>query len=272
MRHRRHGRVLGRAPSHRKALYRNLVTALVLTEREVGDLDPNPPKVSGRIITTLEKAKEIRPLVEKCVTLAKKCRAAEQISAEFATDAERHSEAWKQWRGSAQHAKWTAAQAPAVAARRRLFQMLQDKQAVRILCDDLAERFADRPGGYTRILRLAKPRLGDAGTRAILEFVGRNDRAPRRVRSRFLRPRSLRPKVVRSSFPGVVSAAPSSLPVESDCLKPEQLTAKRYLLWPRARKLEVIHLVCEETGDYNTRFAARVAAKSCGSKVLPSTA
>jgi large subunit ribosomal protein L17 len=54
--------------------------------------------------------------------------------------------------------------------------MLKDKQAVRVLFDKVAPRFSDRNGGYTRILRLAKPRLGDAGTRAILEFVGKNDR------------------------------------------------------------------------------------------------
>lgn len=180
MRHKRHGRVLGRAPSHRRALFRNMVTAIVLTERETDELDPNPPKVKGRIVTTLEKAKEIRPLVEKCVTLAKSCRIAEQAAVEFATDAVRNSESWKQWRKSEQHAKWVAARAPAVALRRRLYQILQSKQAVQILCDQLAERFEDRPGGYTRILRLAKPRLGDAGTRAILEFVGRNDRSAKK--------------------------------------------------------------------------------------------
>jgi large subunit ribosomal protein L17 len=54
--------------------------------------------------------------------------------------------------------------------------LIGDKQAVQILFEKVAPRFIDRPGGYTRILRLAKPRLGDAGTRAILEFVGRNDR------------------------------------------------------------------------------------------------
>jgi large subunit ribosomal protein L17 len=57
---------------------------------------------------------------------------------------------------------------------------LGDKQAVRILFDDIAPRFVDRPGGYTRIVRLAKPRLGDAGTRAILEFVGVRDRVIQR--------------------------------------------------------------------------------------------
>ena len=66
--------------------------------------------------------------------------------------------------------------APAVTARRRVFAMLRDKEAVEILFDDVAHRFVDRPGGYTRVLRLAEPRLGDAGTQAILEFVGVHDR------------------------------------------------------------------------------------------------
>jgi large subunit ribosomal protein L17 len=59
-------------------------------------------------------------------------------------------------------------------------QLLGDKGAVRALFDEVAERFADRPGGYTRIIRLAKPRLGDAGTQAILEFVGVRDRVVQR--------------------------------------------------------------------------------------------
>jgi large subunit ribosomal protein L17 len=67
--------------------------------------------------------------------------------------------------------------APAVTARRRVVQLLGDKQAARILFEVIAPRFADRPGGYTRILKLSKPRLGDAGQRAILEFVGGNEAA-----------------------------------------------------------------------------------------------
>ena len=59
--------------------------------------------------------------------------------------------------------------------------MLGDKQAVRILFADVAPRFIGRPGGYTRVLRLAKPRLGDNGTRAILEFVGVRDRVTERA-------------------------------------------------------------------------------------------
>ncbi len=90
--------------------------------------------------------------------------------------AERNTADWKAWRESDDYAKWVTARGPAVAARRKLFQTLRSKEAVSILCDDLAERFEDRPGGYTRIMRLATPRLGDAGTRAVLEFVGKNDR------------------------------------------------------------------------------------------------
>mgnify|MGYP000844740592 CR=1 FL=1 len=181
MRHLRKGRVLGRAPSHRKALFSNLVAAILLTEREVTDLDPNAPKVAGRIITTLEKAKEIRPMVEKCVTIAKHGILADAKAEEFATKAERGSEEWKAWRKSDQWQKWAAARAPGVNARRRVLSMIKDKQAVRILFDKVAPRFADRTGGYTRIMRLAKPRLGDNGTRAILEFVGKNDRETKKA-------------------------------------------------------------------------------------------
>lgn len=59
-----------------------------------------------------------------------------------------------------------------MTARRRVTTLLGDKQAARILFEKVAPRFADRPGGYTRILKLATPRLGDAGARAMLEFVG----------------------------------------------------------------------------------------------------
>lgn len=119
-------------------------------------------------------------MVEKCITIAKKSLAAERAAAEFGTTAERNTEQWQEWRKSENYQKWRQANAPAVTARRRLYQMLCDRQAVSILCDELAERFEDRPGGYTRILRLATPRLGDAGPRAILEFVGKNDRVVKR--------------------------------------------------------------------------------------------
>ena len=175
MRHRRKGRTLGRNPSHQRALLRNLASALFLTERDA-ELDDNAPKVKGRIVTTLEKAKEVRPLVERCITIARKGLVAAGSAAEFSTTAARNTAAWKEWREGPQWQKWAQAMAPAVTARRRVLALIGDKQAVSVLFAEVAPRFADRDGGYTRILRLAKPRLGDAGTRAIIEFVGVRDR------------------------------------------------------------------------------------------------
>lgn len=181
MRHKKKGRRLGRTSSHRRALYRNMATALFLTERDemyYEDLTQpdgravNAPAVKGRIITTITKAKEIRPYVEKCITLAKKALPHQRAADKLACEHEKGSDAWKKWRDGEGWQKWNQAIAPAVDYRRRAFAMLRDKEAVQILFDDLAERFENRTGGYTRIMRLAKPRLGDAGTRAILELVG----------------------------------------------------------------------------------------------------
>ena len=175
MRHRRRGRKLGRNPNHQRALLRNLASALILTERDAED-DDNKPKVTGRIVTTLEKAKEVRPLVERCITIARRAQPHQEAADELETDAERGSEKWRAWRHSEQWYEWNRTIAPVVAARRRVLKLLGSKEAMRIVFDDLAPRFVDRPGGYTRILRLATPRLGDAGPRAILEFVGVHDR------------------------------------------------------------------------------------------------
>jgi len=184
MRHRRKGRVLGRSPSHQRALLRNLASALMLTSRKAEADEPGAAKVPGRIVTTLAKAKEVRPLVERCVTIAKHGLAAAQRASVHGTTAARDSAAWKQWRTSEQWKQWAAAMAPAVKARRRVVQLLGDKQAARIVFEQVAPRFVDRPGGYTRILKLATPRLGDAGPRAILEFVGPEASAGRPQRPR----------------------------------------------------------------------------------------
>lgn len=182
MRHRRKGRTLGRSPSHQRALLKNLASALFLTERDAED-DENKPKVKGRIVTTLQKAKEVRPVVERCITIARRSMAAQQAAEQYATDAERNTEEWRKWRKSDEWKKWVQAIAPVVTARRRALEMLGDKQAVKVLFDEVAPRFADRPGGYTRVMRLAKPRLGDAGTRAILEFVGVRDRVQQKAQA-----------------------------------------------------------------------------------------
>src|SRR5690349_3316702 len=117
MRHLKAGRQLGRNASHRLALIRNLTRALI---------------EHGRIITTVEKAKEVRPFVEKLITLAK--------------------------RGT-------------LHARRLAIARLHDKAAVKKLFDEIGPRFADRPGGYTRIIKRHERRLGDAGATAFLELL-----------------------------------------------------------------------------------------------------
>jgi large subunit ribosomal protein L17 len=179
MRHRRKGRVLGRSPSHQRALLRNLASALMLTERETEADEVGAAKVRGRIVTTVAKAKEVRPLVERCITIAKRGLAALDQAKPLASTAARDSAAWKAWRSSPQWNQWAKAVSPAVAARRRVVQLLGDKQAARIVFERIAPRYVDRPGGYTRILKLATPRLGDAGPRALLEFVGAETGASR---------------------------------------------------------------------------------------------
>jgi len=166
-------------------MLKNLASSLFLTRRDpehpmydktLDHKAPNPPKAPGRIVTTVQKAKEVRSLVEKCITIARHSLKHEDEAEQYATNAERNSDEWKTWRKSDNWKKWVEARAPVVAARRRALQMLGDKEAVEILFDDVAPDFEDRPGGYTRVLRIAKPRLGDAGEQAILEFVGVHDR------------------------------------------------------------------------------------------------
>ena len=117
MRHLKAGRQLGRNASHRLALMRNLARALI---------------EHGRIVTTVEKAKEVRPFVEKLITLAKK--------------------------GS-------------LHARRLALSKLPDRESVEKLFKDIGPRFQDRPGGYTRIIKRHERRLGDAGKTAFLELL-----------------------------------------------------------------------------------------------------
>ena len=121
MRHRVAGYKLGRTTSHRIAMMRNMAVSIIEHER---------------IITTVPKAKAIKPMVEKLVTLAKD---------------------------------------PTLHHRRLAFARLRDKEAVQKLFDVLGPRFKDRPGGCCRILKLAKPRLGDGGERAVIEFVERSE-------------------------------------------------------------------------------------------------
>ena len=116
MRHLKQGRKLGRTTAHRKALLRNLATALLEHER---------------IVTTEPKAKELRRVADKLVTLGK--------------------------RGD-------------LHARRQALQIVRSNTVVRKLFNDIAPRFAERQGGYTRVLRLGY-RPGDAAAMAVIELV-----------------------------------------------------------------------------------------------------
>ena len=129
MQHNRFGRKLRRTTSHRLALFRNQLMSMVEHER---------------VSTTLEKAKELRPLVERVVSLGKN---------------------------------------DTVPARRKVFRWVPDRGLVKKVFEALGPRFTDRPGGYTRILRLGR-RRGDNAENAILEFVDfkfkARDRGPKR--------------------------------------------------------------------------------------------
>ncbi len=176
------GRKLGRNASHRRAMFRNMAASLIKSVRTDDDA-PNKPKVPGRIVTTVPKAKELRPFVEQLITLARKALPRQEPAEAFATRAERNSAEWKQWRESSQWQKWNQTIAPALAYRRRAFAQLRDIEAVDILFSDLAEHFADRPGGYTRVIELARVRLGDAanGARRIRgRAIGPEENGPHR--------------------------------------------------------------------------------------------
>ena len=100
---------------------------------------------NGRIRTTLAKAKALRPSIEKIITLAKKAHISEDP-------------------------------AKKVHYRRLAIARLRNKKSVQKLFDELAEDFVNRTGGYTRIYKLAIPRLGDAADMAIIEFVKASDK------------------------------------------------------------------------------------------------
>ncbi len=177
MRHRRIGRKFGRNPKNQRALLKSLAIALILTERDPQDFldEKQAPKTAGRIITTVPKAKELRPYIEKLVTKAIRAQKSIDEAAALACKADRGTAEWKAWREGEGWKNWVKASAPAVAARRAVYSKLGSRECVSLLFDKIAPRYVDRQGGYTRILKLAKPRLGDAGARAIIEFVGENE-------------------------------------------------------------------------------------------------
>jgi large subunit ribosomal protein L17 len=115
--------------------------------------------------------------------MARKAARINQSADDLRTTADRGSDAWKAWRDSDAGKNWVKKTAPALTLRRKAFSELRDAVAVDILFGELAKRFEDRSGGYTRIVRLAGVRLGDAAPRALIEFVGQNDRVKSKKRA-----------------------------------------------------------------------------------------
>lgn len=151
MRHLKAHRKLGRTSEHRHSMLRNLATSLINSREE-------------RIVTTLPKAKELRPFVERAITLSRKARSFSDNGSDARALHLRRQAAGFFHAGNTTVSEITGkrgqlrpARTAGVAALRRLF-------------TDLGERYKDRPGGYTRILKLGH-REGDRAELAIIELV-----------------------------------------------------------------------------------------------------
>jgi large subunit ribosomal protein L17 len=149
MRHLKAGRRLGRNASHRKALFRNLTMALIRHER---------------IITTVAKAKEVRPFIERLITIARKdtLHARRLVLARL---------------GPPSKAEVRPVDAEASSAKPP---EADETHVIIKLFKDIAPRYKDRPGGYLRILKRHERRLGDAGATAFLELVKPGDKRERK--------------------------------------------------------------------------------------------
>jgi len=135
MRHRKSGRKLGRNSSHRKAMYRNMVTSLIL---------------HGRIKTTEAKAKELRKVADRVITLGKRVPLSSLDGLEGQALAD--------------------AKAQRVHAIRLARRYMVDRDALDLVFGEYAERFKERPGGYTRIYKLGF-RVGDNAPMNLIELV-----------------------------------------------------------------------------------------------------
>ncbi len=180
MRHRVRGRRLGRNGAHRVALFRNLSRSIFLTCDQDGE---GCAIAEGRIRTTLEKAKEVRRVVERLITIAVKTKRCESVASKLICSFARGSDEWKRWRSSAEGQTWLHAQAKYIQRRRQLFDVLRSRRVVKLLLDKIAPRFMDRPGGYTRVVRIANRRLADGAKLAYLELVSEATRLAVTVKS-----------------------------------------------------------------------------------------
>ena len=170
MRHRKAGHKLNRTSAHRQAMLRNMAASLF---------------EHGQIVTTVPKAKTLQPFVEKIVTKAKRgdLHARRQVIAMLGRD--RRAFAWIHVPKGA-----SPDQAEAISERReraakffdvpesdevernRYGELRKAPRLVKHIFDHVAPRFADRPGGYTRIVRVGARRLGDAAELCLIQFVG----------------------------------------------------------------------------------------------------
>ena len=151
MRHLKAHRKLGRTSEHRHSMLRNLATSLINSREE-------------RIVTTLPKAKELRPFVERAITLSRKARS----FADNGSDA-RALHLRRQAAGFFHAGNTTVSELTGKRGQLRP-ERTAGVAALRRLFNDLGERYKDRPGGYTRILKLGH-REGDRAELAIIELV-----------------------------------------------------------------------------------------------------
>ncbi len=170
MRHRRAGYRLGRTTAHRASTLRHLAAGLF---------------EHGQIVTTIPRAKAVQPLVEKIVTLAKRgdLHARRMVIARLGGD--RRGFAWLYLPKGAEDAEkdhvnrlrdragqfFDLPEGSAVE-RNRYGELRKAPRLVKHIFDHVAPRFRDRPGGYTRIIKLGRRRLGDGGEMCVLQFVG----------------------------------------------------------------------------------------------------
>ena len=152
MRHLKAHRKLGRTSEHRNSMLRNLATSLINSREE-------------RIVTTLPKAKELRPFVERAITLS---RRALNLSGDESDAQALHLR--RQAAGFFHAGNTTMSEATGKRGQLRP-ERTAGVAALKRLFTELGDRYKDRPGGYTRILRLGH-RVGDRAELAIIELVG----------------------------------------------------------------------------------------------------
>lgn len=155
MRHLKAHRKLNRTSSHRKAMLRNMATSLINAENEY-------------IVTTVQKAKELRPFVEKAITLARK---AQGLDGDEAVAREVHLRRLAATYFQAGNRNFKKERSKFGGGADGPIQRTAGVLALKRLFDELGERYKDRNGGYTRIIRIGGRRKGDNAELAVIELV-----------------------------------------------------------------------------------------------------